>query len=308
MSDNSLEGLCQNKPCYLKKYFVLGVLGDPIAHSLSPAMHSLLAEKTDIKLYYSPFLVKKESFAKAVCGAAALGIDGLNVTSPHKEAAFSLCDNLSEEARLVGAVNTLSFIEGRIHGHNTDIEGVSKALEINGVKLNNCSAVILGAGGAAKAAAAALCKNNAQKITILNRTPEKAQVIANILHRHYKTKIDILGLDELSKAPLGDILIQTTTLGMGSSNKNPVSDPNILKKYSSAMDMIYSPWETPFLALARDCGLNAFNGFDMLLRQGIAAFELWTGQIISQKIAAEVSLEIRQKYNLDFNNTTVKNI
>jgi shikimate dehydrogenase len=247
---------------------VAGVIGWPVAHSRSPLLHGYWLEKHGIDGAYVPLPVRPEDFALAVRGLAAAGFAGANVTIPHKEAAFAVCDAVDESARRAGAVNTLVFADGRIEGRNTDGWGFVESLRAAGVAPAAGPALLLGAGGAARAIAAALRAAGAA-VTLANRSPERAEALARDL-----------GLATLPwpnrAAALADhaLLVNTTPLGM--AGEAPVS-LDAAPATLAVADIVYVPLETPLLAAARAGGLVCVDGLGMLLHQARAGFAAWFG-------------------------------
>jgi len=259
---------------------IVGVIGDPISHSRSPAMHNAAFERLGMDWVYVPFRVKPPDLDEAIRGLKAAGVRGINATIPHKERLVGHVDTLSPEAELIGAVNTLVFDEDGIHGENTDARGFLAAMTEAGFDMPvGRRVVILGAGGAARAVAAAFVGIGVSEIVIANRTPEKAQRLAEDLTR--RTSIDALGVALMSDAlaPLmreAHLLVNTTSGGMA-GNSPLAFDPGLLRAPLSVYDIIYTPPETPLLRSAAENGCRVLNGIGMLVHQGAIAFELWTG-------------------------------
>ncbi len=248
-----------------------GVLGWPVSHSRSPRLHGFWLERYAIDGAYVPLPVRPERFETAVRSLADLGFAGANVTIPHKEAAFALCDEVSEIAKRAGSVNTLVFREGRIHGTSTDGFGCLESIrgQAPGWLAEAGPAVILGAGGAVRAVAAALIDAGCPKLTLVNRTAARAEAIAR----------DLGGPVEVATTPpLADaaLLVNGTSLGM--KGEPPLEiDLAPLPPEAVVQDMVYVPLETPLLAAARARGLQAVDGLGMLLHQARPGFEAWFG-------------------------------
>jgi len=248
-----------------------GVLGWPVSHSRSPRLHGTWLERHGIDGTYVPLPVRPEDFAAAVRALLALGFQGANVTIPHKEAAFALCDTVEESARRAGAVNTLVFREGRIVGSNTDGFGFLESVreQAPGWQAGDGPAVMLGAGGAARAIAAALLDAGCPRLTIVNRNPARAEALAEALG----------GPVEVASAPpLADaaLLVNATSLGM--AGQPPLAiDLAPLPAHAVVADAVYVPLETPLLASARARGLRAVDGLGMLLHQARPGFAAWFG-------------------------------
>jgi shikimate dehydrogenase len=257
-------------PVLTGKAAVAGVLGWPVAHSRSPRLHGFWLERHGIDGAYIPLPVRPEDFATAVRGLAVTGFAGANVTIPHKLAAFAVCDDVDEAARRAGAVNTLVFRDGRIIGSNTDGFGFVANLRAHGVAPDG-PALILGAGGSARAIAAALLAAGA-RVTVAGRTRARAEELAGLLP-------GLAVLDwQARDAALADaaLLVNTTPLGMGG---NPALDIDLGNAPAglAVADIVYVPLETPLLAAARAQGLRAVEGLGMLLHQAVPGFHAWFG-------------------------------
>jgi shikimate dehydrogenase len=258
-----------------------GVLGWPVSHSRSPRLHGFWLERYAIDGAYLPLPVRPERFESAVRALADLGFAGANVTIPHKEAAFALCDEVSEVARRAGSVNTLVFRGGRIHGTSTDGFGCLESIrgQAPGWSAEAGPAVILGAGGAVRAVAAALLDAGCPRLTLVNRTASRAEAIA----RDLGGPVEVATTPPLAEAAL---LINGTSLGM--QGEPPLEiDLAPLPPAAVVQDMVYVPLETPLLAAARARGLRAVDGLGMLLHQARPGFEAWFG------VAPQVDAELR---------------
>ena len=252
-----------------------GVLGWPVSHSRSPRLHGFWLARHGIDGAYLPLPVRPERFEAAVRSLVDLGFAGANVTIPHKEAAFALCDTVSEVARRAGSVNTLVFRDGRIEGTSTDGFGFLESIreQAPGWQATDGPAVILGAGGAVRSVAAALLDAGCPHLTLVNRTPARAEAIARELCAHGGGPIAVAATPPLAEAAL---LVNGTSLGM--SGEPPLEiDLSPLPTGAVVADMVYVPLETPLLAAARARGLRAVDGLGMLLHQARPGFEAWFG-------------------------------
>jgi len=249
---------------------IAGVIGWPVAHSRSPRIHGTWLNRHGIDGAYIPMAVPPAQFEQVGRGLAAAGFAGVNVTIPHKEAAFALCDRLDPSARRAGAVNTLVFRDG-IEGSNTDGYGFVANLRAHGVNPGAGPALILGAGGAARAVAAALQEEGAGVI-ICNRTAERAQALAAHL-----PAAQVLPWEHRSQA-LSNVALVVNTTSLGMMGKEELG---ITFRFAAAglvaADIVYAPLETRFLAEAREAGLRAVEGLGMLLHQAVPGFEAWFG-------------------------------
>jgi shikimate dehydrogenase len=260
----------------------LGIFGWPVAHSKSPQMHESAARALGIALRYERFEVAPEGLAEAIRAKHAAGIDGYNLTVPHKVAIISLVDEVTPAARAIGAVNTVVRRDGRYLGDNTDAPGFVRSLEEAGVRLSGAHAVVLGAGGAARAAVVGLAQAGAAEIHVLARRPEQSEALCRSLG-------DAVGCS-LEAAPLGEagrhfggasLLVQATSATLESNPGAQAFADSLpieaLPQGAAVVDMVYEPLETTLLARAEARGLPTINGLGMLLHQGAIAFKMWTG-------------------------------
>jgi shikimate dehydrogenase len=260
------------------------VMGDPIAHSLSPLMHNAAYSELGMQLVMTSARVTSTGLPEAIAGVRALGVRGLAVTMPHKAALCALLDHLDPTARSIGAVNTVTNNDGVLTGFNTDWIGIQRPLEKREA-LSGRRVAILGAGGAAQAAIYA-CKMKGASVTILNRNESNAACIAEKHGCSWKK----LGAD----SPLGDfeILINTTPVGMGElSELSPVAHTQLLSRHT-VFETIYSPHQTKLIQDAKQVGCTIIVGAEMFLEQGAAQFEIHTG-IEAPREAMARALQLR---------------
>lgn len=264
---------------------VAGVLGWPVAHSRSPRLHGFWLERHGIDGVYVPLPVKPEDFAGAVRALPRLGLMGANVTVPHKETAVPICDEIEPHARKLGAVNTLLFRDGAIVGSNTDGIGFLNNLRQGAPDWAPAAApaVVLGAGGAARAVVLALLDAGVPAVRLVNRTVAKADAIAAqlggpITAHPWGTWDAVL--------PEAGLLVNTTSLGM--EGQPPLQiDLDPLPVPALVNDIVYQPLQTPLLAAAQARGNPTVDGIGMLLHQAVPGFEAWFG------VRPEVSDELR---------------
>jgi shikimate dehydrogenase len=261
------------------KLFIL--FGDPVAHSLSPVMQNAALQAAGIDGLYIPWRVQSAGLPTAFESLRGMeNFGGANVTVPHKEQAFALVDTLTPEAAAVGAVNTVVARDGHLLGANTDGLGFLRSLHEEADCLpRGQHAVILGAGGAARAVTVSLAEAGAEPLVIVNRTVERAQSLAEFVHRKIGASAIGLGLDDpRMPAMVSDcaLVVNTTSVGLNPSDPPPI-DPNILQPGALVYDLIYRPRETALLREAKRRGCRVMGGLGMLLYQGALAFELWTG-------------------------------
>ncbi len=254
---------------------LFGVLGDPVSHSLSPAMHNAAFKALGMDCEYHAFRVSQENLRDAIHGAHALGFGGLNLTIPLKEKALEIVKP-SDLAKQIGAVNTVDFKNG-IVGYNTDGIGAKMALENSGVAIMGKRVLLLGAGGAARAIAFQLAKDGA-RVTIANRTVERAEALAKEVSK--VGKADASGTDDL-KALISDsdILINSTSVGMLPKIRETMVTHDMMHSDLVVFDIVYNPVNTVLLQEARRAGAKTVDGVMMLVYQGAEAFKIWTMKI-----------------------------
>lgn len=262
-----------------------GLLGSPVAHSISPMMHNEAFRRLDLDYAYLAFDVAPEQLKVAVEGLKAMGVRGFNLTMPHKTAMAHLADELSPAAKLCGAVNTVVNDNGVLKGYTTDGIGYMRAAADAGHPLPGKTMTILGAGGAATAIIAQAALDGLKEIRVFNRkspTYEKAEAFIEQV-RHQTgcpvTLHDLEDEDDLGESILSsDILTNSTNVGMAPSEDGClICDTSVFHPGLVVSDIIYNPRETALMRLARSCGCEAFNGLYMLLYQGAESFRLWTG-------------------------------
>lgn len=276
---------------------VFGIIGNPIEHSFSPVLQTTLFKENNIDAVYVPFRVENEELENAVLSSLSLNIQGLNVTVPHKISVMKYIKEIDETAKKIGAVNTLKKIEDGFKGFNTDILGLEKTLLLNQIEITEKTVVILGAGGAANSAAVLAAEKKAKEIYIVNRTIDNAKRIKKLIKNDFKGDIHTLDFENIMDIKNPQIVFQTTSVGMGENNKeSPVKNIDFFKNTEAAIDIIYTPWETQFLKDARKMNCMAVNGFDMLIYQGIASFEIWNDLTINNEKALEFKNSFEDYY------------
>ncbi|MGI8906429.1 MAG: shikimate dehydrogenase [Candidatus Sumerlaeaceae bacterium] len=258
---------------------VVGVIGWPVEHSLSPPMHNGEFERLGLDYLYAPFAVAPENLEQAVRGLVALGAAGFNITIPHKQKIMPLLDEVSPEAVVVGAVNTVRIENGRTTGSNTDVPGWSEDIQQD-ILLQGSSVCVLGAGGAGRAICVAAALAGAKSVFIQNRTIESAEALASVLREQFADVCFSFGCDDETacRDQFGrcDIVVNTTPVGMAAIPGSPVP-ADWLNESQYVYDTIYTPAETELLRAAKVKGCPTRNGLGMLARQGALAFELWSG-------------------------------
>lgn len=273
---------------------VCGILANPVEHSLSPLMQNFYAERMGIDLVYVPFKVMEDQAGDAVRGAYALNLSGMNVTVPHKQTVMEYVKELDDDAAAIGAVNTLVRIAGGYKGYNTDAAGLLRSMSEENIQIQNAPCILIGAGGAAKAAAYVLAKEGAKVIYVLNRSLDKAENLAAVINRDAGRRVMIpMRLSDYRKLPSDSYLaVQSTSVGMHPDvDCAPIEDPDFYRMIHTGVDIIYTPAETKFMKLVAAAGGKVINGLNMLIYQGITAFELWNPGL---KCPPEVVAEARK--------------
>ena len=259
---------------------LLAVIGDPIGHSLIPAMHNASFAADGLDYDYVALKVKAEDVPAAIRGAAALGFGGLNVTMPHKRAVLRLMDELDEGSRVSGAVNTVVIEDSRLRGFNTDGPGLVEACGEACIRLAGRRVLLLGAGGAAASIAAAFCDAGIERLQIVNRNVGRARALSEKLREVGKrVEVEVYGPEALDEEALdAAVIVNTTPLGMRDGDPLPLS-PAYLEEGRAVIDAVYRPGlETPLIRHARERGATVVTGQRMLLYQGVLAQKLWTGK------------------------------
>ena len=252
------------------------VLGSPIRHSASPALHNAAFAELGLNWRYLAFEVDPKNLRAAIDGAKAMDFAGLNLTVPHKLLALDLVDELDASAKTWGAVNTIKFEKGRALGYNTDADGLAVSLRQDlQIKLRGKKVLQLGVGGAGRTAALKLAAEQVAELFLVNRTSSKAEEIAAEIKKQFPSVKVAVGY------PRGevDLLLNATSLGLKPDDAMPLDETQFsLKQAHAVYDMIYKPAETKLLAAARAAGCKTANGIGMLVGQGAKSFEIWTGQ------------------------------
>lgn len=261
---------------------LIGIIGYPIRHSLSPFMHNAVFEAMGLDYSYIPLEVKPRRLRSAVKAVRLLGFCGFNVTIPHKQRIMAFLDRLTPEARRIGAVNTVEIQNDRLVGHNTDGRGFLQAfVEETGRSVKDRRVLILGAGGAARAVAFQLTQEGVAAIMIANRSPARAKRLVRDLQRPtIRCAASVLPWTETAlRAGVRqtDIVVNATSVGMGPADP-PLLPSNVLRSAHIVYDLVYQPPVTSLLKQAQAAGAQAINGLGMLIHQGALSFEIWTGR------------------------------
>lgn len=261
---------------------LVGLIGDPVEHSLSPQIHNAAFQALNLNWCYIPLPVEKKYLAKALSGIVSLGFAGVNITMPHKEDVIPFLDEVGSYAQIVKAVNTIRIQSEKLIGFNTDGRGFITSLESDsGYSPHGKNAVIIGAGGAARAIAVSLSLSEINHLTVVNRTLSRAEDLCQLIRQHFPSQhVEALALEsDLSSAfETGELVVNATSVGMAPNVEETPISPDLIKKSHFIYDLIYQPRETLLLKVARKKGAQVLNGLGMLLHQAAASFEIWTGK------------------------------
>ncbi len=267
----------------------LGIFGDPVAHSLSPAMQNAALRAMGVPMQYAAFRIRADELSEALALVRKHDFLGLNLTVPHKIAALDLVDHLDELADKIGAINTVEIAQGKQTGFNTDAPAFSRAVrEMFSVDLRDMRVLLLGAGGAARAIACQCARENSERLVIANRDLEKAKLLVAQLRPHFRGPRVLGPVARLDAIPLSDnslrfqlantdLVVNATSLGLSPTDPSPVA-AHLLAPHLLVFDSVYRADKTALMRAAETAGARACDGLSMLLHQGAAAFEIWFNQ------------------------------
>lgn len=279
---------------------VCGLIGNPVEHTLSPLIHNHLAEMTGQNLVYVPFQVSEGSVEASVKGAYALNIQGLNVTVPHKSAVMPWLQETDALAQKIGAVNTLVRTEGGYKGYNTDMPGLLRAMQSEGIQIKGETVLLLGAGGAARAVAFLCVSEGAERVYVYNRTFEKAQQVAAEVNAAFDTDCVRAVMQQQELPGERFLAIQGTSVGLHPNlQQTPLPDSAIYDRIHTGVDLIYRPAQTRFMHLVEAHGGKTMNGLKMLLYQGIIAYELWNEMTVTEAQAQEILKKMKEEMGIN---------
>ncbi|WP_160693416.1 shikimate dehydrogenase [Clostridium sp. C2-6-12] len=257
-----------------------GLIGEKLPHSLSPKIHNTLFQRLNIEGAYKLFEVEREELGEAIDSLKVLKIKGVNVTIPYKQEVMKYLDFVSDEAKKIGAVNTIYLKDGKLYGYNTDYFGFGTIIKNNSVEVKDNIAMVLGNGGAAKAVITYLLDEGIKKIYLVSR-----RTLA--ISGYEDNRIECKTYDEIAHIK-GGILINTTPLGMyPHMEKSPV-DEEVIDNFNALIDIIYNPKETKFLKLGRSLNKNIAGGIEMLVGQAIKAEEIWQETSLDNEVTKEL--------------------
>lgn len=263
-----------------------GLVGEKLGHSLSPVIHNYLFEALGIEAEYSLYEMKKED--DILENMLKLGVKGFNITIPYKEVIMKELDVISEEAQKIGAVNLVKIVNGKSFGYNSDYFGVIEMIKRNNVKIKNKICYVLGSGGASKAVIVALYDLGAKEVNVVTRDVERKK---EELKKKFE-EIEVVSYEDIIG---GDIIINTTPVGMYPDLDNSPVDEEILKRFDVAIDVVYNPQITKFLEKARSCNLKCVNGVTMLVSQAIRSDELWENIEVGNQLVKEIEKKVLEE-------------
>ncbi|MVX65123.1 shikimate dehydrogenase [Clostridium chromiireducens] len=253
-----------------------GLIGEKLSHSLSPKIHNTLFKALEIEGAYKLFEVEKENLGKLIESIKLLRIKGVNVTIPYKQDVMEYLDFISDEAQKIGAVNTIYLKDNKLYGHNTDYYGFGTILNNNDIVIRDKIAMVLGNGGAAKAVITYLLDRGIKKIYLVSR-----KIIGN--SGYEDERIECKTYEEIADIN-GDVLINTTPLGMYPHMDETPVDEGIIRNFEALVDIIYNPKETKFLKIGKILNKKVCGGIEMLVGQAIKAEEIWQGHILDREV------------------------
>ena len=271
------------------------LVGHPVEHSLSPLIYRTLGFALDKHIYYRALDVRERKLEPTLRIAREHSWLGWNVTLPYKVRVMELLDEVDASAEEAGAANLIRFRDGRATGYNTDIEGFLAPLAARGLALKGKAALVLGAGGAARAVGAALARAGIGDLVFLNRTPEKGAAVAALFGGRAGALEESTLTREVGRA---DIIVQATSLGLDGA-ASPL--PGVIRSKPGALayDLVYRPRETPFLKTAAAGGAETVGGLEMLLAQAAAAWKIWFSEAVPDEAAARVKQQLERKLDED---------
>ncbi|GIK62131.1 MAG: shikimate dehydrogenase [Ignavibacteriota bacterium] len=289
---------------FLANTELIGLIGHPIKHSYSPFIQNFALEQMNLDYVYLPFDVPSENLKAAVNGVLALGLKGLNVTLPHKEKIIKFLDEVSEEASIIGAVNTIVNDHGKLMGYNTDAFGILETLLPFKEKISGAKATVIGAGGSARAVIYTLLRYfKPEEINIINRTQQKADTLANDFS--LKMRYDLFHTFELFPPDNVDtlrdskLIVNATTIGMYPEIEDTITDiDDSFNEDQIVFDLIYNPTKTKFLKTAEMQGAKVVGGLKMLIAQAAKSFKLWTGLDMPVEVIADSLQEYIKQQNV----------
>ena len=259
----------------------LAVIGDPIAHSLSPLLQNTMIKHFDLPFVYQAMAVAAERLAEVIDQLRRDELHGINITIPHKQTIMPLLDDLAAPADQIGAVNTVVNSQGKLVGYNTDAVGFTKSLWAAGLSAAHEHVLVLGAGGAAAAVVFALLAEGAAAISLCNRSAERTQLLMQRIPAMYQDKLRVIAWqnrEDWLRIKPASMIVNTTSVGMHPNVEDSPLPESVFEAETVVIDLVYNPVETALLRFARQAGATTLHGLPMLIFQGVAALELWSGE------------------------------
>lgn len=267
-----------------------GLLGEKLSHSLSPRINKMIFEKSHIDGAYKIFEIKKNRLGDFVEAVKLLKVKGFNVTIPYKESIIEHLDYISDEAKRIGAVNTVMLKENKLYGYNTDYFGIEVMIKSRNIDVKNKNVVILGSGGACKAVITYLLDNKVKNIYIVSRNPE------NVSLSNLDNRILIINYNELLNIK-GGLIINTTPLGMYPNIESCAVNREIMKCFDIAVDLVYNPTETRFLRIAKEEGKIAIGGLHMLVGQAVKSQSIFNDIEVKSELIDYIYEHLSKTFN-----------
>lgn len=264
----------------------LGLLGEKLGHSLSPEIHSMIFKNIECQDAYKLFEIDRDNLDKFVESIKLLKVSGFNVTIPYKQDIIKYLDSISEEAEKIGAVNTVILKDGKLKGYNTDYIGFGMLLKSNNINVDGSVCTLLGYGGACKSSLQYLLDNGAKQIYIATRNPNNFSSNDKVKFISYENLRDIKG----------DIIINTTPVGMYPNVDVSPVDEEVIFNYNTLIDLIYNPQTTRFLEIGKNQGKKSVNGLLMLVGQAVAAEEIWNNLKIKDECINEIYQILKKRF------------
>ncbi|MFU0801194.1 MAG: shikimate dehydrogenase [Xylanivirga thermophila] len=255
---------------------MLGLIGHPVEHSLSPKLHNTIYKKLRLEITYSAYDIFPENLEKSIIALKEQSFLGFNVTIPYKQKIIEYLDYIDEEAKIIGAVNTVKIKNGKMIGYNTDGMGFIESLHRKGIKIENKTALVIGAGGASRAICTYLLREGVSNLYIANRTPSKVYaIIMDLKNICTHNIIEYMPFSKLNSIGNIDIVVNATSIGMWPQiNDNPIPDYKF-RPNTVCFDAVYNPLKTKFLEAAENESCIIINGIDMLIFQALKSIEIW---------------------------------
>ena len=252
------------------------VIGDPIDHSLSPTIHNAAYRHLDLECTYIGYKINKNELESGIQSLKSIKISGFNVTIPHKIEIMKLLDDVDENCKLIGAANTIVNDNGSLKGYNTDMDGFLEPIKNREIPIRDSNVLLLGAGGASRAIIAGFAKEHVKKITVVNRTIEKANDLSNF-SKNLEIKSDAIPIDDIETLnEKYDFIVNASSLGL--NNESNIIPTKLIDSNTTVYDIVYKPVNTALIKDSKKKNAEIIYGYEMLLSQAVRSFEIWLGQ------------------------------